>query len=222
MLGKFRQADALFRREVDTDRQEGLTELADAVAIEQAEMEREVGETAAARATLNQLGKQVQGDPDFALQHTLLGDVAFAERYLAAHSKDVHPDTGIFHREIPQLRAALAMHRKAPLDAVAALQPPNTLDWPHVSVLTERGQAYMEAGQPALAAKDFQFIVDHPGSFFAIDRPLARLGLARAYAAQLDKPAARKEYETFLAAWKDADPDVPVLVAAKAELARLR
>ena len=221
MQGKYKQADDLFRREVATDRQEGLKEFADSVAIEQAEMEREVGMTADARATLNQLGKAAQTDPDFALQHTLLGDLPYAERFLAAHSKDAHPDTGIFHREVPQMRAAIESNRNANVDAIASLTPPNTFERPHVSVLSQRGLARLQAGQPDLAAKDFQLILDNPGASFSVDRPLARLGLARAYAAAKNVPAARTEYQAFLALWKDADPALPPLKAAKTELAKL-
>jgi eukaryotic-like serine/threonine-protein kinase len=36
-----------------------------------------------------------------------------------------------------------------------------------------------------------------------------------------DTSTARSAYREFLALWKDADSDVPVLIAAKAELARL-
>jgi len=184
-------------------------------------MEREVGMTADARATLNQLGKAAQTDPDFALQHTLLGDLPYAERFLAAHSKDAHPDTGIFHREVPQMRAAIESNRNANVDAIASLTPPNTFERPHVSVLSQRGLARLQAGQPDLAAKDFQLILDNPGASFSVDRPLARLGLARAYAAAKNVPAARTEYQAFLALWKDADPALPPLKAAKTELAKL-
>jgi len=221
MRGRYKQAEEQFLHEVATDRQEGLTELADSVAIEQAEMEREVGMASAARATLDQLGKQVQQDPDFALQRTLLGDAAYADRYLAAHSKDAHPDAGVFHREVPEMRAALAAQHGAWAEAVADLEPPNTFEWGHVSVFSQRGQAELQAGSPDKAAKDFQFILAHPGSFFAVDRPLAHLGLARAYAAQKNQTAARAEYEAFLAAWKNADPDLPLLKTARAELARI-
>jgi hypothetical protein len=34
--------------------------------------------------------------------------------------------------------------------------------------------------------------------------------------------AARTAYEDFLALWKDADPNVPVLVQAQAEYAKLK
>jgi cytochrome c-type biogenesis protein CcmH/NrfG len=50
---------------------------------------------------------------------------------------------------------------------------------------------------------------------------LARLGLARAYAVVGDAAKARAAYQDFLALWKDADPDIPILQQAKAEYAKL-
>jgi hypothetical protein len=61
---------------------------------------------------------------------------------------------------------------------------------------------------------------------------LARLGVARANALQAktsqseDADAARVRalaaYKDFLTLWKDADPDVPIFMAAKAEYAKLK
>jgi hypothetical protein len=39
---------------------------------------------------------------------------------------------------------------------------------------------------------------------------------------QGDSTQARKVYESFFALWKDADVDVPILVAAKKEYERLK
>ena len=50
---------------------------------------------------------------------------------------------------------------------------------------------------------------------------LARLGLARAYAMQGDTAKAKTAYQDFLALWKDADSDIPILKQAKAEYAKL-
>jgi hypothetical protein len=50
---------------------------------------------------------------------------------------------------------------------------------------------------------------------------LAHLGLARSYAMQGDTAKARAAYQDFLTLWKDADADIPVLIAAKAEYAKL-
>jgi hypothetical protein len=51
---------------------------------------------------------------------------------------------------------------------------------------------------------------------------LAHLGPARAYIVQGDTAKARAAYQDFLTLWKDADTDIPVLVAAKAEYAKLK
>jgi cytochrome c-type biogenesis protein CcmH/NrfG len=40
---------------------------------------------------------------------------------------------------------------------------------------------------------------------------LARLQIGRAYAMQGDAAKARAAYQDFLAIWKDADPDIPIL-----------
>ncbi len=51
---------------------------------------------------------------------------------------------------------------------------------------------------------------------------LAHLGVARAYVSQGDAAKARAAYNDFLALWKDADPDIPILAAARAEFAKLK
>jgi hypothetical protein len=52
--------------------------------------------------------------------------------------------------------------------------------------------------------------------------PLADLGLARAAVLQGDATSARKAYQDFFAFWKDADPDLPVLIEAKKEYKKLK
>jgi len=51
---------------------------------------------------------------------------------------------------------------------------------------------------------------------------MSQLGLARAYVLQGDKQKALTAYQDFLALWKDADPDNPILKQAKAEYAKLQ
>ena len=51
---------------------------------------------------------------------------------------------------------------------------------------------------------------------------LAHLQLGRVFALSGDRTKARAAYETFLALWKDADADIPILKRAKAEYARLQ
>jgi hypothetical protein len=86
-----------------------------------------------------------------------------------------------------------------------------------------RGLAYLRAGRAADAVAEFQRIGDHRGS--APSSPLHSLVLvqqARAYVLGGDMAAARREYQNFLAAWKDADPEVRILEEARAEYAKMR
>jgi DNA-binding SARP family transcriptional activator len=86
-----------------------------------------------------------------------------------------------------------------------------------------RGEAYLKTGQGALAAAEFQKVIDHRGAL--VNCPLgalAHLQLGRAYALSGDTAKARAAYQHFLTLWEGADSDIPVLQAAKAEYAKLK
>ena len=86
-----------------------------------------------------------------------------------------------------------------------------------------RGEGYLGAHRGAEAAAEFQKILDHRG--VVINDPigaLARLQLGRAWALSGETGKAKAAYQDFLALWKDADPNIPVLQQAKAESARLQ
>ena len=81
----------------------------------------------------------------------------------------------------------------------------------------------MAAGRGSAAAAEFQKILDHRGLLWnCATGALAHLGLARAYVLLGDTVRAKADYQDFLALWKDADPDIPILIAAKAEYAKLK
>jgi eukaryotic-like serine/threonine-protein kinase len=44
---------------------------------------------------------------------------------------------------------------------------------------------------------------------------LAHIGLARPYAMSGDTAKAKSAYQDFLALWKDADPDIPILIVTQ-------
>ena len=50
---------------------------------------------------------------------------------------------------------------------------------------------------------------------------LSCLGLARVSALAGGAAKAGKAFQDFFALWKDADPDIPIFIAAKAEQAKL-
>jgi hypothetical protein len=86
-----------------------------------------------------------------------------------------------------------------------------------------RGEAYLAAHQGSEAAAEFQKILDQRG--VVQNEPigaLAHLQIGRAYAMQGDTAKAKAAYQDFLSLWKDADPDIPILIVAKSEYAKLK
>ncbi len=79
-----------------------------------------------------------------------------------------------------------------------------------------RGQALIAVHRYTEAAAEFQKILDHRG-IVGLDPigALAHLQLGRVFALSGDKAKAKAAYEAFLALWKDADLDVPILKKAK-------
>jgi eukaryotic-like serine/threonine-protein kinase len=115
-------------------------------------------------------------------------------------------------KAVEELRAAQGYELGLPEPLIAPL-----------SVLYLRGYALLGAGEPREAAAEFQRILDRPG--IVLNSPigsLAHLGLGRALAAGGDAAKARTAYQDFFALWKDADPDIPILIQAKSEYAKLR
>jgi tetratricopeptide (TPR) repeat protein len=131
-------------------------------------------------------------------------------------------DTLLKRRSVPMIRAAIAIGRNHPSQAVELLQDAVPIELGDPQVIYTRGQAYLAMHAETEAAAEFKKIIDHP--YVTIEDPLgalAYLGIARAHALSGDTQKARAEYETFLTLWKDADPDVPIYKQAKAEYAKL-
>jgi eukaryotic-like serine/threonine-protein kinase len=79
-----------------------------------------------------------------------------------------------------------------------------------------RGEAYLAARQGREAAAEFQKILGHRGIVLnSAIGALAHVGLARAYLFQGDTAKAKAAYDDFLALWKDADSDIPILKQAR-------
>ena len=87
-----------------------------------------------------------------------------------------------------------------------------------------QGLAYLQLHDAGHALSAFQSALQSRGNLTAPAPPFyaqAQLGVARAYAMAGDKANAKKAYQDFLTTWKDADADLPMLVAAKKEYAAL-
>jgi tetratricopeptide (TPR) repeat protein len=130
---------------------------------------------------------------------------------------------------LPVLRAELENSRNRPDQALAALEAAVPYELTSSGVTRNlyavyvRGESYLRAHQGQAALKEFQKILDAPGIVMNSPlTPLARLGLARAYALLGDRPKSRDEYVIFITTWSEADSDLPILMTARQEAGALR
>jgi tetratricopeptide (TPR) repeat protein len=164
-----------------------------------------------------------------ALAFGMAGDEASTEELATKLQREYPLDTCVQFSYLPVLRAKLALNKGDALSAIEALQ----VAAPYEDGITAsvasglfgamypvylRGEAYLAEKQGKKAALEFQRILAHPG--IVVTDPvgaLARLQLARAWSMERDSKKAKSAYENFFSLWKDADPNTPVLLQAKAE-----
>ncbi len=177
-----------------------------------------------------------------AVAFALAGDVPQAESMSQDLNKRYPLDTQMQSLWLPAIQEQLALDRKNPAEALDVPQPAPPMELGQLSFAVNasclysfyvRGNAYLAAGQGSQAAAEFQEILDHSGIVWNCwTGALAHLGVARADALQAknstgaDANAARVRalaaYKDFLALWKDADPNIPLLKEAKSEYAKLQ
>jgi serine/threonine protein kinase/tetratricopeptide (TPR) repeat protein len=152
------------------------------------------------------------------------GDSATAEKLFDRLAR-LHPRHTVLNTiQLPVCRALIPLTHHNPAKALSLLQPASSYPLAQGGYLYFSGLANLAAGQPQKAASDFQSIRDHKAAFVLVTPfyPLAELGLARARAMEGNKTAAATAYQNFLAEWKNADPDLPILKQAKSEYAKLQ
>ena len=132
-------------------------------------------------------------------------------------------DTMIQRVFVPLAKAFVALSAGQPQEAINDADPAKSFALVYPSAYVQ-GLAYLQLHEASQAANAFRLATRSPGGNLQTTAPFyaqAQLGLARAYAMGGDKPSAKKAYDAFFATWKDADTDLPMLVAAKKEYAGL-
>ena len=153
----------------------------------------------------------------------LSGNDSAALRLAEDLSRKRPQDTWIQALDVPAIRAQIEINHGNGTKAIELLRPAESYDKGRSGILSLRGQAYLLNRQPQEAEKEFQAAIKMRTVGRRDPSPwLAQLYLARAYAMQGDAAKARATYQDFLALWKDADPDVPLLKQATAEYAKLK
>jgi len=234
--GHLRKARELKQRAVESTEHAGNKESAANRRLDGALREAAFGNLADARqaalAALDEptLGKNAQGVGALAL--ALTGDSSHSEALLDGLAARFPQDTLVQSVLLPTVRAQIELSRKNPERSIELLRTASPYELTNSSLngclypAYVRGQAYLAAKEGVPAAAEFQKIIDHRGLVGACETgALAHLGIARAFALQGDSSKARAAYKDFLTLWQDADTDVtdvPVLIEAEAEYAKLQ
>jgi eukaryotic-like serine/threonine-protein kinase len=231
--GHLRKARELNRRAIEDAERTGNLGSASSWRMGEALSEAAVGNLTEAlqttRSALNQLAQDRDAEELGSLALARAGDTAHAESLLVDLGKRFPKDTLVQSVVLPTVHAQIELLRGNPARSIELLRTATPYELTVASLkgciypAYFRGEAYLAAKQPAAAAAEFQKILDHSGLVGSCETgALAHLGIARAYNLQGDPVKARAAYEDFLSLWKDADPDLPVLLAAKSEYAKLQ
>lgn len=231
--GQMSRARELAMRVVDSLKLAGRKESAAGFEVQAALREALVGNLTVAKQQAEDALSLTDNKYVQAMAATVLGltgESAKAEELAKDLSSRYSENTSVRTFYLPMIRRAIAVkvsHGTAPETPTvgdrADLVPPTWANFIYLYPLYMRGLSHLAAHQAAPAGADFQTILDHPG--LVRNEPigtLAHLGLGRAYAMAGDPSKARTAYQDFLTLWKDADPDVPILRAAKKEYAKLQ
>ena len=231
--GQFAKARELTRRASSSAQRADAKEAAARYQAAAALRDALVGNTGPARQLAEAAlalsdGRDTRTRTTVALVLARLGDSAQAKRLADDLGRRFPEDTILQFNYLPTIHAASALQGGNPAKAVDALVVAAPYELGDVGTgnlqpVYLRGEAYLAARQGAAAAAEFGKILDHPGVVGTLlIGALAHLQLGRAYVLQGDTAKAKAAYQDFLTLWKDADPDVPILIQAKAEYAKLK
>jgi serine/threonine protein kinase/Flp pilus assembly protein TadD len=234
--GRLKEAEELTRRAMELAERAGRKEKAATFSATSGIREALFGNAEEARQRATLAMKPASGiDAQYAsaLALAYAGDDRRAQALTDELGQKFPEATIVQFNYLPTLRAKLAVNRGDASQALETLRATAPYElgrttfsdyvWNGLYPVFVRGEAYLAAHQGSEAAAEFQKILDHRGIVW--NSPigaLAHLQLGRAYAMQGDTAKAKAPYQDFLALWKDADPDIPILQQAKAEYAKLQ
>lgn len=229
--GHLQKAEEFTKRSVESDIRADALETASIKTGFFALCEAELGNAARAKSMAEQALKQDPGRDGrmwaaFALARA--GYLDEAQRVADALNREFPLDTLMQNQVLPNIRAAMHLRQRKPLQALEVLEVvrPYELSQDSIGFMYPaylRGEAYLRANYPLKAVAEFEKLRTHRGIVSNLmTGALVHLQTARAYAMAGDKDSAKKSYQEFLELWKTADGDLQPLRQAKSEYVRLQ
>ncbi len=224
--GRYREAQELYRRAFDDAQEQKQPDAAAAILLSEAQGRAIAGMCDGVPGLVKQalaLDKSNVTVRATGLPAALCGDAQSVLPLLEELAKKYPNDTLINTLFLPETRAAddlahhrpeLALHDLEPMGAYNLISQQEYL----------HGLAYLDLKDGVNAAEAFRKVTSNPGAAVTglQDYPQALLGLARALAMQGNTAGAKQTYHDLFTTWKDADPDLPQFIQAKAEFSALK
>jgi serine/threonine protein kinase/Tfp pilus assembly protein PilF len=232
--GRLKRAGELARAAASLVERNGDKERAAIYLLQQAVRETQAGDFSRAPELINQAQKLSRAEDVRTLTALVLAQMGNAKQAQAVCKElDKEWPEGTYMQKywLPLIRAQIDLQQRQPAKALEdlgvatplELSNPDPLPVATLYPVYVRAQAYLATGDGPKAAAEFKKLIDNRS--LVLNFPLAaqaRLGMARAWSSANNKENASQSYQDFLALWRDADPDLPVLKQAKAEYAKLK
>ena len=214
--GKMNESDALLDRMDAAFQHLGSPEVGTSIRQQMAFTYLELGEVDRARKCL--LVARPDAELDTLLAMAAMDETAAADALLKTELA-ARPQDTVWHQfYAPAYRAQVALIAGRPRDALAELEHARAFDFRSADLMYLRGQAYLQAGMLPEAEGEFRRLLANPGiEATAYQLPLAQVELARTLAREGNSRAAAESYANFLAQWKQADPQTPLLQQVRRE-----
>ena len=219
VLGQRAESSKLYKRAAEAAQRLGLHDAA--AGFEEADARADV--LSGNCNTARHLGRP-------ALALALCGDLDGAEKIAAETSKHL-PDGTIWNAvQLPEIRAAIELQNNQPAKAITLLASASPYERAYPEAIYLRGLAYLRLHKGQEAAAEFHKIVDHKGASWAatwrspnwgLYYSVSYLELAHVAVLANDPESAKQAFQQFFARWKDADPNLPILITARKDYAAL-
>ena len=229
--GEWRKSQDFSRRAIDLAVRSGVTEVAAVYAVEQAlrivfwssgaglpsaddNWLKSALKTQTRNALRLERSKATLSRATFA--SALAGQAVEAQKLIDEMKTEYPKGTLINGLWLPLIKAAVKLQNNKAEEAIEELEIAERFEraaefYPQYL----RGLAYLKLGKGKKAVAEFEKILNHRGeSPLSAIYPLAQLGKARA-------TKNKEDYEKFFEMWREADKDMPALVAARKEFEEL-
>ncbi len=227
--GKFKEAEALTQQAVDLFKSQNRNENAANTLLNLAATMSLLGECQQAKENLTAsmaLFRSDIGLANAAMIYATCNDTNRAQSMIEAARTAAPKNTFLASIITPMLRAEIERKRGNTAEAIQLLESIRTYDLGEVTGLANaysRGTLYLAQSRGQEAAAEFRKIIESRGiDGFSPVHTLAHVGLARAAVINGDTAGARKSYQDFFAAWRDADSDLPIMAQARKEYEQLK